>query len=150
MYRLTILYAPGDEEHRAPAEELAARFSQPDLETVVKAARDAQIPDVTASDLVVFGSAVAAGGGLHPDFAEMIRAFEGINLAGRLSAFLAYQESGGKDGAPALFRRALGETEIAVFPEVLNLPDSSSDAPSAGMASWADRLYTTFKDGLHE
>ena len=84
MYRLTILYAPEDEEYAGPAKQLGDAFSELGLDVVVKAAKNAGIPDILAADIVIFGSSVFKPY-LHPHFAEMVRAFKGINLAGKFA-----------------------------------------------------------------
>jgi hypothetical protein len=144
MYRLTILYAPEDEEYAVPAKQLGDVFTKLNLDVVVKAAKDAAIPDILAADIVVFGSSVTQRSSLHPHFAEMLRAFEGINLAGKLSGFLSY----GSNNAPVLFRKALRDTDISEFNRDLIV--NSRGVDTADLESWAKGLYEKFREGIYE
>ena len=143
MYRLTILYAPEDEEYAGPAKQLGDAFSELGLDVVVKAAKNAGIPDILAADIVIFGSSVFKPY-LHPHFAEMVRAFKGINLAGKFAGFLSY----GDNNAPKLFRKALRDTDIFEFRRDLVI--SSGGVEPAELMKWAIELYEKCKEGIYE
>ncbi len=143
MYRLTILYAPEDEEYAGPAKQLGDAFSELGLDVVVKAAKNAGIPDILAADIVIFGSSVFKPY-LHPHFAEMVRAFKGINLAGKFAGFLSY----GDNNAPRLFRKALRDTDIFEFRRDLVI--SSGGAEPAELMKWAKELYEKCEEGIYE
>ena len=143
MYRLTILYAPEDEEYAGPAKQLGDAFSELGLDVVVKAAKNAGIPDILAADIVIFGSSVFKPY-LHPHFAEMVRAFKGINLAGKFAGFLSYSDN----NAPRLFRKALRDTGIYEFRRDLVI--NSGGAEPAELMKWAQELYEKCKEGIYE
>ena len=143
MYRLTILYAPEDEEYAGPAKQLGDAFSELGLDVVVKAAKNAGIPDILAADIVIFGSSVFKPY-LHPHFAEMVRAFKGINLAGKFAGFLSYSDN----NAPRLFRKALRDTDIFEFRRDLVI--SSGGVEPAELMKWAKELYEKCKEGIYE
>ena len=146
MNRVTILYAP--EKHGELVGKVAAAFRKLSLDVTALPAGNGGIPDITPADIVVFASGFEGGGSLHPDFGEMVRAFAGINLAGRLAGFLDLD--GGS--APALFRKALGDTGIAVFQRDLVL--GGDRAKTTGLertiAEWVEALTTKYRNGLHE
>ena len=142
MYRLTILYAPEDEEYAGPAKQLGNAFSELGLDVVVKAAKNAEIPDVLSADIVIFGSSVFKPY-LHPHFAEMVRAFKGINLAGKCAGFLSYRGN----NAPKLFRKALRDTDIYEFNRDLVINSGGTNPDE--LMNWAKELFKRFEDGIY-
>jgi len=143
MVRLTILYAPEDEEYADPAKQLGGTFSELGLDVAVKAAKNAEIPDILAADIVILGSSVFKPD-LHPHFAEMVRAFKGINLAGKCVGFLSYNGN----NAPKLFRRALRDTDIYEFNRDLVI--NSGHVLPAELMNWAKELYEKYEAGIYE
>lgn len=142
MYRLTILYAPEDEEYAGPAKQLGNAFSELGLDVVVKAAKNAGISDILAADIVIFGSSVLKPY-LHPHFTEMVRAFKGINLAGKCAGFLSYSGN----NAPKLFRKALRDTDIYEFRRDLII-NSGSTKPDE-LTKWAKELFKRYEEGIY-
>ena len=140
MHRITILFAPDEEGYRTPAETLGQAFSRLGLDVVVKAAGEARFPDILASDIVIFGSEVVGSGALHPHFGEIVRTFEGVNLAGRLSGFLCYENN----GASSLFRDALRDTDISFFQEDLVI--RSDETSDKRIEAWAGKLYGRYEE----
>ncbi len=142
MVRLTVLYAPEDEEYAEPARQLGEAFTELGLDVIVKAAKVAGIPDILAADIVIFGSTVFKPD-LHPHFAEMVRAFEGINLAGKYAGFLSYNGN----NAPKLFRKALRDTDIYEFRRDLAIKSGKSKPEE--LMKWARDLYKSYEDGIY-
>ena len=144
MYHLTILYAPDTKDTRSAANSIADAFKRENLDVKVRPAREGGIPDVLASDIVIFG---LDGKDLKPAntaFAEMFRAFKGINLAGKLSGLISFN----KNNSPEIFRKALKDSDIEILDDVLSLATRSIDGKK--IKSWADKLYKKFKDNEDE
>lgn len=144
MYHLTILYAPDAKDTRSAVNSIADAFGRENLDVKVRPAREAGIPDVLASDIVIFG---LDGKDLKPAktaFAEMFRAFKGINLAGKLCGLISFN----KNNSPEIFRKALKDSDIEIFDDVLSLATRSIDGKKG--KSWADKLYKKFKDNEDE
>ncbi|HUV08169.1 MAG TPA: hypothetical protein VMX75_10600 [Spirochaetia bacterium] len=158
MYRLAILYAPYSEEYIRLIEELSGAFGELGLDVAIRGAKDAGVPDILAADIVVFGSdhrdsqsgvsetkASPAGKlNLHPDFGEMERAFEGINLAGKFAGFISMDGGPG----PGLFKKALQYTEISTFAD--DLVFNRKGLTSEQIHTWAKALYKKFEEGMYE
>ena len=136
-----FLYAPNSEELQNLGEAVVRAFKQKDVVATAKPALVSGIPDVLASDIIIFG--LAGGKDLNPgesDFAEMFRAFAGINLAGKFAGLLSLDEN----ASPAVFKEALKDTDIDIFNE--ELPVSSLNIKRARLRSWAGKLYHWVKD----
>ena len=132
MYQLAVLYAPYGNEYSEKMEELGRAFKKLNFDVNLRGAKDAGITDILAADVVVFCSVQFEGQSLHPDFDDMVRVFEGINLA----------------GTPELFREALRDTEIGTYSGDLILSARGTEANK--VKTWAAALYTGFKDSIHE
>jgi hypothetical protein len=139
-YQLTLLYAPDSKELQKLADAVTQSFKQKDVTASAKPASASGIPDILASDVILFG---LAGQDIDPkktDFAEMFRAFRGINLAGKFAGLLVIDDN----DSPAIFRDALKDTDIDIFTE--ELPVSSTDFKRARIRSWARKLHHWVKD----
>jgi flavodoxin len=141
--KAVILYAPEGQEYRIPAEELGRSLAQVNLDVKVKAAKDAGIPDILAADVILLGSLTNGRGEVHEHFAEIVRAFEGINLAGRLAGLISYDEG----DSHKIFEEALRDTDISVFAENLTVETAHTDAER--IKSWAERIYANYEARLN-
>lgn len=121
-------------------EAVVQAFKQKDVTASAKPASTSGIPDVLASDIILFGLAgqeVEPGGS---DFKEMFRAFSGINLAGKFAGLISIDDN----SSPAVFREALKDTDIDIFTEELAV--SLQNIRRARIRPWGGRLYRWVKD----
>jgi flavodoxin len=131
MFRAAVLYAPSD---LGPlAERIAASLDRRRFQVTVRPAADAAIPDLSTADLVLLGSSPQGRAALHPDFAEILRALSGINLAGRVAGVFA----AGSDAPLAAWKKALKDCDIRLEPENLLRADG---ADAKALAGWVGRL----------
>ena len=115
MYRAAIIYAPADDQIQQLVHRLEECFDRDSYEVEIKAAAQSTIPDLTAADLFLLGSLPEGGDPIHPDFSEILRALEGITLAGRVGGLFSM------DSEPTLeaFRQALNLRAGQLDPTVL-------------------------------
>ena len=143
MYRLVILYAPDTSDLSGPLAALGRSLERPDVEVNVKAASQALFPDVLAADMALFCSGDCKEHSAHPDFSEMVRAFTGVNFAGKFAGLISFKGN----QSPHLFRQSLKDTGIEVHTEDLDLDGDQAERKT--LQNWADRFYQAFKDGRH-
>ena len=115
MRRAAIIYAPGDGAIAALAAELARAFDPGEYEVRLKQAGEAHLPDLAAAEVILLGSQPEGRSAVHPEFAEIVRALRGINLAGRAAGLFAV---GSRKTAEAL-RKALKDTDVEMAAEDL-------------------------------
>jgi flavodoxin len=131
MFRAAVIYAPADLE--AAAERIAACLDRKRFQVSVKPAGQATIPDLAAADLVLLGSSAQSRAALPQEFAEILRALAGINLAGRVAGIFAV----GSDAPLAAWKKALKDSGILLQPENLLRTDGAD--PKA-LSAWVGRL----------
>jgi hypothetical protein len=95
--------------------ELAKGLESEPCDTKVRASSAAVVSDVLWADVVLLGYDDEKSLG-QTGFKELNRAFRGINLAGRTAGLFHVTAA----EAPALLRRMLKDTDIALFPEILS------------------------------
>jgi flavodoxin len=135
MYNVVVLWAPDSADNRRIVETVARALEQTKVALRLKNASEATIADLTAADIVVFGSQKAPAGDVPAEFAELLRIFRGITLAGRTAGFFSM----GSDKATGRLRKALKETEIAQSDDDPLFADQKQGvAPS--VTEWALRL----------
>jgi len=122
------------------AQTVAASFSSRKVRAEAKPAEESGIPDVLASDVLVFALDGEKIDPAETDFREMFRAFHGINLAGKFAGLISLD---GND-SPSVFRDALKDTDIDVFAEVLDIP--LRRIKRFRVRSWTGRFTRWFKD----
>jgi len=119
MHSVLITYAPDTAENRKTVDLVRGAFAALHHRVSVKKALDSHIPDIADSDLVIFGMQKTSTGEPHADFAELARAFKGVNLAGRAAGFFSF----GTEKATSRMRRMLKDSDISqseddpAFPE---------------------------------
>ena len=124
-----MTYAPETADARRVADEVKAAFEGPDTVVAVKPASQSSILDLEPVDLVVFGVG-RTDPDVPPEYAELVRVFQGCNLAGRAAAFFPL----GAARASAGLRRALKPTEISVLDEE---PVAGEKAGRPDLREWA-------------
>jgi flavodoxin len=131
MFRAAVIYAPAALE--AAAERISASLDRKRFQVSVKPAYQATIPDLAAADLVLLGSSAQGRAALPQEFAEILRALAGINLAGRVAGIFA----AGSDAPLAAWKKALKDSGILLQPENLLRTDGAD--PKA-MSAWVGGL----------
>ena len=129
MQQVFVTYAPETTDARRVADEVKAAFEGPDTVVAVKPASQSSILDLEPVDLVLFGVG-RTDPDVPPEYAELVRVFQGCNLAGRVAAFFPL----GAARASAGLRRALKPTEISVLEEE---PGSGEKAGRPDLREWA-------------
>lgn len=143
MLRVCILYAPDEIGLRRLAESLQKAFDHKKFILTVKGAAKANMADITAAQAVIFGCRGLGSLAIHPDFAEFVRAFSGVNLSGRSAAI--FME---KDTATYLeFAAALKDTDIALFDEPLLVTKTINQAE---LEAWVKRFIIFIEEHDYE
>ena len=140
MYKVLILWAPDTVENQAVVSALARALENENTRAVASKAAEATIADVNGSDLIVFGAGKTGADDAPPDYAEFLRIFKGVTLAGKTACFFSL----GVEKATARLRKALKDTEIAQVEEELVFNGQVQDV-TAMIAQWARKLL-----GLHK
>jgi len=138
MYSVLILWAPDTADNRKVVDAVSRAFDELKTPHTTKRVSDATVADLTASDIVLFGVEKAGPAELPPDFAECLRVFKGITLAGRTAGFFSM----GAERATGRLRRALKETEIAQRDE----DPLFSDGRLNDVTEWARKLLTWHRE----
>ena len=131
MLRAAVLFAPAD--LRPLAERVAALLDRKRFRTTLRPASEASITDFSAADLVLLGSSSKGRSGLPEDFAEILRALAGINLAGKVAGVFA----SGSDAPLTAWKKALKDSEIRLEANSLLRADT---AEAAALTEWVGRL----------
>jgi hypothetical protein len=131
MFRAAVIYAPA--ALRAAADRIAAALDRKRFKVSLKAAREASLPDLAAADLVLLGSSAQGRTALPQEFAEILRALPGVNLAGRVAGVFAE----GSDAPLAAWKKALQDSGIRLEPGSLLRADGA--VPGA-LSAWVGGL----------
>jgi len=140
MCKVVILYAPDEKFINETANNIATVFNKGKCHTTVKSANQTKIPDITASDIIIFGPNTKEKKTVHPDYKEIIRAFTGINLAGRIAGFFTF---GGNESINS-FKEILHDTDISLY-EPNFLIENNNDPDI--LMKWVKNIITQYKDG---
>jgi flavodoxin len=132
MLRAAVIYAPA--ALQTAAERIAASLDRRRFQVILKPAGQASIPDLAAADLVLLGSAAQPHGraALPAEFAEILRALSGINLAGRVGGVFA----AGGDAPLAAWRKALKDCGLRLAENLLR----ADEADAQTQARWVEEL----------
>jgi len=141
MYRGVIIYAPAEELMKRLVRRLADCFDGEQFKVETKPADQAAIPDLTGADVFLLASLPAVGQPIHPDFSEMLRALQGITLAGRVGGAFSV------DSEPTVraFREALRDCEL-ILPDQNFLNISREHLESSDLRGWIDALTRQLGD----
>jgi hypothetical protein len=138
MYSVLILWAPDTAENRRVVDAVSRAFDEEKNPAVSKTVSASTIADITASDIVIFGTEKVGSAEVPPDYSECLRVFKGIALAGRTAAFFSL----GPEKATTRLRRALKDTEITQRDED---PLFAESRPGE-IADWARRVLAAHRD----
>jgi len=134
MFRAAVIYAPA--ALQVVAERISAALNRKRFQVSVKPAEQASIPDLAAADLVLLGSSAQAhaqaGAALPVEFAELLRALSGINLAGRVGGIFA----AGSDAPLAAWKKALQDSDLRVDENLLRCDQADAQA----LRGWVAKL----------
>ena len=136
MFRAAVIYAPSSRED--VAERISASLDRKRFRVSVKPAGQASIPDLAAADLVLLGSSAQAQGraALPAEFAEILRALSGINLAGRVAGIFA----AGGDAPLAAWKKALKDCGIRLDDNLLRVDGADPKALSGWVGGLARQV----------
>jgi flavodoxin len=144
MIQLLILYAPEQSALKKCAESLQKAFDKKIFRTIVRSAAKSHLPDIASAQAVILGCRAQDGAPVHADFAEMVRSFSGVNLAGRCAGFF-----GEKGSATAgEFASALADSDIVIYGEPLVLDEKGFDAQK--MKRWTAQFSTFVRKNLND
>ncbi len=135
MYNVVVLWAPDSADNRRIVDMVARALEQAEVTLRLKAASEAAISDLTAADIVVLGAQKVPAGDAPAEFADLLRIFKGITLAGRTAGFFSM----GTDKATVRLRKALKETEIAQLDDDPLFTDQKQGVPLT-VTEWAQKL----------
>jgi flavodoxin len=130
MLRAAVIYAPA--ALQAAAERVSASLDRKRFRVSVKPAGEAAVPDLAAADLVLLGSSAQGRAALPREFAEIVRALAGINLAGRVAGVFAE----GSDASLAAWKKALRDSGIRLEESLLR----SDQADPRALSAWVGGL----------
>ena len=88
--KVIIVFSPESGDISALAETIARKCEEASCAVVVKPAGQVTVPELNAADILVFGAEEEGASLLEGGFQEIIRAFTGINLAGKTGALFSY------------------------------------------------------------
>lgn len=141
MFKVIILFAPDEKTIIDTASNIETAFTNEKCAATVKAARNAIIPDIAVSDFLILGSKAEGKKPIHSDFKEIIRALQGINLAGRIAGIFSF----GLDATITSFKEALNDSDIMIYENSLLLEDGQDD--SSAIAAWVKKIVLCYKEG---
>ncbi len=137
MYNVLILWAPDSTDTRRVVESMRTAFNEGKFRTKVKKAGESSIVDIAAADLVIFGLQRSGASEVPPEYADLMRVFKGVTLAGRAAGVFSV----GTEKASAKIRKSLKDTEVALFDEDPLFPDERPD-----VGEWAKKLAGFFQE----
>jgi flavodoxin len=135
MHSVLILWAPDSAENRRVVEAVAGAFDAAMLAPLAKKVAEASIADITAAEIVVLGTQKTNSSDVPSEYAECLRVFRGVTLAGRTAGLFSM----GSEKATGRLRKALKDTEISTWEEDSLFSDPKSGAPSE-IAAWVKKL----------
>jgi flavodoxin len=140
MHSVLILWAPDTADNRKVVDSISSALEDAKVTFLARKATEATIADLTAAEIIVFGTQKTSNGDLPPDYSECVRVFKGMTLAGRTAAFFSI----GTERASARLRKALKDTEITQIEEDPVFSDQKS-GKSPEMSEWVRKLV-----GFHQ
>lgn len=144
MYNVVVLWAPDSADNRRIVEMVARALEQTKVALRLKSASEATIADLTAADIVVFGLQKVPVGDAPAEYADLLRIFRGITLAGRTAGFFSM----GADRASVRLRKALKETEIHQL-EDDPLFNEQKPGGQPSVTEWAQKLVGAHQEMQH-
>lgn len=144
MYHCVIIFAPEEKALKGVLKNVQSQFSENLFTFSLLSAAEALISDIALAECVIFASKQDAKQAIHSDFSELIRAFKGANLSGKLSAFITEKNS----TTCAAFKNALKDTNISYFDDPLYIEDGV-ETTSTSLIKWIKKIESTFKEFIN-
>ncbi len=141
MFNVAIIYAPQKSELKDLAEIIKDSFNSKNFKVISKSASQAGIPDIAAAEILILAASSSGSSPIHSDFSEILRALNGINLAGRLAGFCAVNTSDALEAFNAVFN----DSEAVIGPELL-LSARDAKACKAEIKNWIEELSGKYKE----
>ena len=141
MYNIAIIYAPHEGELKRLAEIIKNSYNSKSFMVTIKSASQAGIPDIAGSEILILAGNSSGSSPVHSDFSEILRALNGINLAGRLVGLCAVNTP---DTLKA-FKEVLIDSEAVIGPELI-LSAKSKKERKAEIKKWTKELSGKFKE----
>ena len=120
MYHIGIIYVPCDIEKQRAIDIIKRAIDLKKYDIRVKLAADAAMPDIAASDIIIFASDSSSSNPINEDYSEIVRALKGINLSGRLAGIISF----GTDDTAETWQNVLKCTGITCYEESLIITDT--------------------------
>ena len=144
MYHCLIIHVPQDKKLHEMADKLKNLLSDKEFKVKILPAADTAISDIAPADLLILGSPPNASSSIHKDYSELLRAFSGANLSGKMAGFIASKGSKTVDD----FKKALNDSGITFFTESLPM-EEAMDEGSKILKNWLKNIKTTFKEFIN-
>lgn len=144
MTRIIILYAPDDPAMRKISDQVQKAFDKKQYHITIKNAQRSSIAEIAASQAVIFGSRGNSAVPIHSDYQELVRAFSGVNLAGKSAAIVMEKET----ETFMEFSAVLKDSEISIFDEPLFLTVQHSE--NTEIARWVKKYCAFIKEHAYE
>jgi len=141
MFRAAVIYAPADGPVQALADRIAKSLAGSRIAVSLKPAASASISDLAACDLILLGCASQGKSPIHSDFAEIVRALAGINLAGRVAGVFALAS----EAALLAWKKALKDTDIRLEPDNLLLA-KKPEVRAKELSAWDGQLAAQLEE----
>ena len=140
-HRLAILYAPAEGPVSQVVEKLENCFDPGRFTVKSYSAAHSDISALNAADLVVLVDTPGSDGVVHPDYTEFVRAFAGVNFAGRVVGLVRL----GAKGTASGFLAALRDSSVRIFDTVLQIEVPANPQRLGGISGWARGLAADFQ-----
>ena len=144
MYNVVVLWAPDSADNRRIVEMVARALEQTKVALRLKIASEATVADLTAADILVLGVQKVPAGDAPQEFADLLRIFRGITLAGRTAGFFSM----GTDRATQRLRKALRDTEVSQLDDDPLFTDQKPGAQPS-VTDWAQKLVGAHQEMQH-
>jgi len=141
MLNVAIIYAPQESELKGLAQIIKDSFNSKKFKVIIKNASQAGIPDIAAAEILILAGNSSGSSPVHSDFSEILRALNGVNLAGRLAGLCAVSTS---DTLKA-FKEVLNDSEVVIGPELF-LSAKNEKVRKAEIKKWIEELSGKFKE----
>ena len=136
MKKVIIIYSPENTEIKDSSNRLAERFDKDLYSVTVKNASGTEIPEIAASDIILFGSMDSEKEIQTKDYKELARALRGISLAGRKAALFSISSEETID----YLRDMIKDTELAVPVKGLLFSKNGKPVKEKNIEKWIDKI----------
>ncbi len=120
MYHIGVIYVPCDIEKQRVIDIIRRATDSKKYDIRVKMAADAAMPDIAASDIIIFASDSSSDNPINKDYSGIVRALKGINLSGRVAGIISF----GTDDTVKAWQNVLEYTGITCHGESLVITDT--------------------------